>query len=258
VLIFAFNTAETDYVGIADRAAALAQKNLQLPVTLITDTDSQPKFAYDKIVRITQEDSKNVRQTVETNQTVTWRNLGRYQAYNLSPYDQTILIDSDYFVLDSSLATLFDKSEYQIMYNNYGLNGHINNIMGPMSLQYVWATVIVFDRSNLSEALFDLAGKIQRNYGYYCSLFNVPATNYRNDYAFAMAHYIVSNDPGHFIPYSMFTVDTAIDSIELAERITIKTPNTAHIVPVQNLHIMSKQFLTSNKFDRFYQAAINV
>jgi hypothetical protein len=258
ILIFAFNTPDTDYISIADCAAALAQKNLNLPVTLITDATSDLKFAYDQVICINDQGDGNFRQTVETDQTVIWRNFGRYLAYELSPYDQTILIDSDYFVLDNSLLLLFDKIEYQIIRNNRGLTGYIENSMGPMSLPYVWATVVVFDKSLKSQALFEMVGKVQRNYQYFCSLFNISATNYRNDYAFAIAHYIISNNDAHYIPYSMCTIDCAIETIELSNKIVVKTTESAHIIPIQNLHIMSKQFLTSDQFQTFYKAALNV
>ena len=37
VVIFAFNSAHVDYVGIADQTSKLIEKNLNLPITLVTD-----------------------------------------------------------------------------------------------------------------------------------------------------------------------------------------------------------------------------
>ena len=37
-----------------------------------------------------------------------WQNQSRPDAYRLSPYDKTILLDSDYFVFDNTLDSLFD------------------------------------------------------------------------------------------------------------------------------------------------------
>lgn len=259
VLIFAFNTAETDYVSIADCAAALAHKNLGLPVTLCTDIDAEPKFAYDKILRLERgTDAGNFRIN-GYNEVIEWRNFGRYLAYDISPYDQTLLIDGDYFILENNLLLLFEvDTEYQLMRNNYSPGGYVDASMGPMSLPYVWATVILFDKSLKSQALFELTGKIQRNYKYFCSLFNVSASNYRNDHAFAMAHYIIANDNKHFIPYSMYTIDCAIESLELTNKIIFKTTDTAYVLPIQNLHIMNKEFLTSKQFKTFHRAAMDV
>ena len=103
VVVFAFNTSHVDYVALADETSKLTSHNLKLPITLVTDHDSSPKFAYDKIVRVNSQ-SGNTRTDNGINKE--WRNFGRYLAYELSPYDTTILLDSDYLVLDQSLLTL--------------------------------------------------------------------------------------------------------------------------------------------------------
>ena len=36
-----------------------------------------------------------------------WNNIGRYDALNLSPYDETILLDCDYIVQNNNLANYF-------------------------------------------------------------------------------------------------------------------------------------------------------
>ena len=43
-IVFAFNTSKVDYVAIADQSSRLIQHNLGLPVTIVTDPDSKPKF----------------------------------------------------------------------------------------------------------------------------------------------------------------------------------------------------------------------
>ena len=43
-----------------------------------------------------------------------WYNCGRYLAYNLSPYDETLLLDTDYIVNSNKLLKTFSFSDYQI------------------------------------------------------------------------------------------------------------------------------------------------
>jgi hypothetical protein len=116
VLVFAFNT-NVDYVGIADRTSQLIAHNLKLPVTLVTDLTGNPRFNYDQVIRI-----DNTGDNFRTNlndQTVAWRNFGRYMAYELSPYEETILLDTDYLVLDNSLLNLFNTDfDYKLMHHN--------------------------------------------------------------------------------------------------------------------------------------------
>ena len=256
VLVFAFNT-DVDYVGIADRTSQLIAHNLKLPVTLVTDLAGTPKFAYDRVIRI-----DNTGDNFRTNlndQAVAWRNFGRYLAYELSPYNETILLDTDYLVLDDSLLKLFrTEFDYKLMHHNVTPAGASYEMMGEYSLPYIWATVVLFRKSERAQLLFNLVGRIQRNYGYYSVLYNIREGNYRNDYAFAIANNILSGyntneDQG--IPWTMFTIDKKIDSIMLTDNfVQIKHNDSAVVVPYQNIHVMDKVYLQSRDFEQVVEA----
>ena len=249
VVVFAFNTETVDYVKIADQTSQLASQYMDLPITLITDHDADPKFRYDNIFTIdTQGD--NVRDG-----TVQWRNFGRHYAYALSPYDETILLDTDYLVLDSSLNTLFATDfDYKLMHHNTNYAGAVYECMGEMSLPFVWATVILFRKSKKSELLFDLVGKIERNYGYYRALYNIREGNYRNDYAFAVANNILNGynlNESQGIPWKMFTIEEKIDQVLYDDNfLYVYSKGTGKVVARQNTHIMDKQYLQSADFEQ--------
>lgn len=256
VVLFAFNTEAVDYVAIADKTSKLIAHNLRLPVTLITDKNSKPEFAYNSIVRIDNTGS-NHRLDLDK-KLVTWRNFGRYLAYELSPYDETILIDTDYLVLDNSLNWLFSTDfDYKLMHHNSNEAGLVYEQMGETSLPYVWATVVLFRKTEKTRLFFNLIGRIQRNYRYYCSLFNVREGNYRNDYAFAMANIIINGysiNESQGIPWCMFTVDDKIEKLVPADKlIKVHFEKTALVVPYQNIHVMDKKYLQSADFAHFVE-----
>src|SRR5210317_1838147 len=101
VLLFAHNNSTVDYVKQANFCAGQIKKHLDLPVCLITSD----KF---------NEDHNNFNHVIvvnkpSTNQTKTfnnataryedfWNNTSRPDAYSLSPYDETIVMDTDYIV----------------------------------------------------------------------------------------------------------------------------------------------------------------
>ena len=115
VVLFAFNTDTVDYVTIADNCAKLIAKNLKLPVTLVTDSAASPKFSYDRVIAVDYHGA-NQRTDVVTRKQVQWKNFGRYTVYEHSPYDHTLMLDTDYLVLDDSLLKLFDQDyDYRIM-----------------------------------------------------------------------------------------------------------------------------------------------
>jgi len=242
ILAFATNTDTTDYISIAKNTLELASKILELPYTLITN-DKQ------EVV--------NRRYDIDQEQFVEWNNFNRYSAYNLSPYEETIVIDADYIILDKSLLKIFETSwDYILQRESHALTQEWPNTMGPYSLPFVWATVFAFRKTKRARLFFNLIQRIQNNYGYYHSLFNIRERNYRNDYAFAIADYILN---GYYkssisIPGSMLTIDQVIESIELkGSNIVIKDKNKSYVLPKVNIHVMSKKYLQSQNFQQFVQ-----
>jgi len=263
VVFFAFNTADVDYVRIADLSARLVEQHLNLPITLITDTESEPKHNYDKVVRI-EYTGNNFRNDHITKEVKQWKNHGRYTAYEHSPYDNTLLIDTDYLVLDDSLLHLMDLDyDYRVMENSNSSAETMPARMGQVSLPYLWATVVMFRKCLRSELFFNLIGRIQRNWGYYRNLFMVDGTSYRNDYAFAMANLILNGyslKSKNIIPYKMFTVVQEVVRIDtnLYDKLIIRLIDVALTIPRHNIHIMDKDFLVSDNFEEFVEEILSV
>ena len=52
-----------------------------------------------------------------------WNNIGRYDALNLSPYDETILLDCDYIVQNNNPANYFGSdSDFILPKTQLGCN----------------------------------------------------------------------------------------------------------------------------------------
>lgn len=246
VVLFANNTETVDYESIAQRSQQLIEHYLQLPVTILSTESSK----------------KNSRYNLDTGKFEGWNNQQRYMAYELSPYDQTILLDSDYLVLDDSLLKVLDTlQDYKIIRHNQYLDGSAVHSMGTYSIPYLWATVVAFDRSPKSQMLFDFVGRIERNYAYYRQLYNITATNFRNDYAFTIADLALNGytqDSQNYIPWAMLSVGNTIDSLALqGNQIIIKSNGCAWVLPRQSLHIMSKAWLQSDQFEQFIKDAVS-
>jgi hypothetical protein len=243
VLIFANNTGYIDYTTIAQRAEILVEHYLKLPVTIVTG-----------------QDLINHRYNIDSGKFEAWHNGGRYLAHELSPYDQTILIDGDYFVFDDNLLKILDVvSDYQITKtNNYVCSQHSNQ-MGQYSLDTLWATVMVFNKTPKTKMLFDLVGVIERNYQYYRDLYNIEARNFRNDYAFTIADNIIngySSDSKNYLPWPIVSVPSTIDSLELrGSKFYLKTAGQAFVLPKQSIHLMSKAWILSDECQRLIEAA---
>jgi len=248
IVAFAYNVDTIDYVSIAKNILELASQLLGIPYTLITDKEFENT-------------NYTMRCDVDTGEFIKWRNVGRHHAYELSPYDETLVIDVDYLILDNNLNKIFDVNwDYLLARTSTALTTTWSSQMGETSLPYVWATVFAFRKTPRAQMFFDLVGRIQRNYAYYCALFNVQERNFRNDYAFAMADIILNGYALYkkSIPGSILAVDQPIESICLSnKKVIVKDKNRAYVLPRTNLHIMSKTYLQSDDCQQFINQVLD-
>lgn len=237
IIAFANNTDTINYIEIASRTLSVASKILNLPYKIIT----------------TKTTNYNSRFDIDTEKFVQWNNFDRHLVYELSPFDETLVIDADYLILENSLTKIFDiEWDYLLQRNSVALTQEWPNNMGSNSLPFVWATVFAFRKTIKSKLFFELVSRVQNNYGYYINLFNIRERNYRNDYAFAIADYIINGYKieASTIPGTMLTVDQLINSIKINDnKVVIKDTNKSYVLPLMNLHIMSKSYLQSDNFN---------
>lgn len=250
VLTFAFNTDAVNYVAIAEQSARLIKHNLALPTTLVTDKPINSEY-FDRVIYV-ENNLTNLRSGFAGG--TSWRNCDRWRAYQLSPYNETILLDCDYLTLDCTLLNILDVTQDYLMFHNNKSPAEQQDVpMGVYSLPTHWATVIVFKRTPKSEMLFNLVARIQDNYEYYIKLYNLNRANYRNDYAFTIADNILSGyTAGLSIPWGMLTLDKPLAKLEIQnQKLLIREHKSAHLIARQDLHIMDKDYLSGELHKQF-------
>ena len=209
VILFAFNSPKYNYYEMALHTKKRVEHFLKLPVTLVTDEDSIPadyeNHGWDQIT-FTSPDKDNFRDWGM------WINKGRYMAYELSPYDETILLDVDYVINSDKLLTLFDIDTDFCCHNKTNFLMHPNaaqEVLSAYSYETLWATVVMFRKSNRAEQIFQCLEMVQKNYDHYANIHNFIAGVYRNDYALTIALRIVDghySNPINFIPWNLLHV----------------------------------------------------
>lgn len=222
IVIFAYNS-KLDYVSIATIAAQLAKKHLGLPVTLITDTEEVDYDVFDNVI-IQQSNSRGQRVFKFANRTerTVWHNQNRSNAYELSPYDQTLLIDADYLIFNNSLAKLFDTNlEFACYDRVHELSGwtSLQNgaRVGDPGIHMQWATVVYFTKCELAENVFGFMQTIKENYGYYSGLYNFSMELFRNDYTLSIALQVLTGyNQNNFtqIPGTLISANTPVEIAE--------------------------------------------
>lgn len=209
VILFAFNSPKYNYYEMALHTKKRVEHFLDLPVTLVTDEDSIPldykDHSWDQIT-VTTPDKDNFRDWGM------WINKGRYMAYDLSPYDETLLLDVDYIINSSKLLALFNIDTDFCCHNrtNFLMNvGAPQELLSAYSYETLWATVIMFRKSNRAEQIFKCLEMVQKNYEHYANIHNFIAGVYRNDYALTLALRIVNGhsvDSRNIIPWDLLHV----------------------------------------------------
>jgi hypothetical protein len=243
VLLFAFNTDTVNYYEMAVMTAKRANQFLNLPVTLVTDKSSLPKnsdYIFDCIQIVTA-------QKDNVNHNGTWYNKGRYRAYELSPYDETILLDTDYLINGDMLLSLFEMYDDFMCHKSTSYVLNINSeqeIISARSFNALWATVVLFKKTQKVKQIFECLEMIQNNYNHYGTLYNFATSSYRNDYGLTIALRIVNGhleDTKNYIPWSLLHVakDTRIQRITDTKYKAIKN-NKYTILEDTDFHMMDK------------------
>jgi hypothetical protein len=162
VMFFAFNNPKVDYYTMAVKAAKRVTHFLNLPVTIVTDI--QPENPEFNIINVSAETSNEK----DSNP---WYNKGRYRAYDLSPYDETILLDTDYLVNSDRLLKVFDIYDDFMCHDStfFLTEGHDTENVSDRSFKTLWATVIVFKKTERVKHIFQCLEMVQKRLWYhYC------------------------------------------------------------------------------------------
>jgi hypothetical protein len=205
VLLIANNNSQIDYVKQSIYLADRIHKYLDVPVSIITNSIDYLKRCFDstvfeKIIDVNDESDTNQRILFDgeySQKTVQWQNATRINAYNLSPYDQTLLIDTDFILNNSRLKSIFSSSnDFMIYKDSYDLSQTKNtaefNRVSDTGIDFYWATAIYFTKTHENKIFFDLIKHVKKEWDHYVRVYRLPSTIYRNDYAFSIAIHIMN------------------------------------------------------------------
>ena len=255
-LVFAFNTKYHDYVNMALWQCHRIKRWLDIPVTLVTDSPTHHD-AWDKVIVISPSKTQARRWFPDIDQSVVWNNLDRCEALALTPYDRTLLIDADYVVSSDVLGDVLDHGPdlwcYQKCFDAASGTMLRNlNTYGNHSIPMAWCTVLCFNKSNLTNYLFDCWRMVRQHWQHYRDIYCIQDTLYRNDHALTIALNMVN---GHIITnlcndHNMCAVLPGVD-IQAGEdqdtfRLEYIDDHGRHryqILKQQDFHAMGKQSL---------------
>ena len=223
-MIFAFNNEKIDYFSHACWVADRVNLHLDLPVSIVTDEKSiNGREVPHNLITSTAESGGNRNFDHKSNDKIgTWFNASRYTAYNLTPYNETIVIDSDYIVNSDQLNTVFELGPDVICARNAYDVTHMNrfatyNYFGKYNFPHYWATVLFFRKSDFAEQFFDVLTMVRKNYKHYSQIYKFSYYMFRNDYAVSIALAIMHGHNLDAIPSIPWSLPTCYDDVDVSE-----------------------------------------
>jgi len=280
IVVFARNNSQVDYVKQARFLAQRAHDILGLPTTLVTDSIEflnveypDWQIVFDKVVSIVWKAEDITENTILSrgekhsqkkfydgalvSKRLEWKNESRTLAYEVSPYDETLVLDSDIVISNDIFLKCFDQQHDLLLYNTATElleidRGDNFTRVSDASIDFYWATCIFFRKTNENQIFFDLVKHIQENWSHYKNIFQINSPYYRNDYAFSIAVHIMNGyQTGDFakpLPGTLyFITDKSIlwqiqdkSAMILLEKPTYDGEYTPIRIENANLHVMNK------------------
>ena len=241
VLLYCFNTPTCEYHKIAEHCVELIKKNLRLEITIVTNFETYKKFKPLGMInyKLFENETGNKRGKEQ------WHNLDRCHAYELSPYDTTILMDIDYLPFTDNLLEYLNVDDDFLLHDKiHDLTGKgVYNFRDNSIIPMVWATVIVFKKTKRAKSIFEAVKYIKKHYQYFLDLYRIDFRNFRNDYAFSMA---LNQVNGHlqqkFLPGKLPTLPAIAKVTEINETgIVFKYDDKINYIKNQDVHILDKE-----------------
>jgi alpha-N-acetylglucosamine transferase len=270
-VIFAQNNSSIDYVKLAIFAAKQIKTFLNIPVSIITDSadwmlKTYPKQStiFDQIIKIENTSTSNQKRFNDgtlSSKFLEWKNLSRNSVYELTPYDRTLVIDSDYIINSSLLSgALFSDHAFQIYQDSVSLSSWRTNTefkrINQYSIPFYWATTFIFEKTLEVKSFFSIVEYIKSNWQYFRTLYSIEVPTFRNDFAFSIAiHLMNTKTSGMFaeeLPGKMLYIsdrDLLISITDKKMKFLIEKENhlgeyTAVSMRDTDIHIMNKLSLS--------------
>jgi hypothetical protein len=263
ILLFSFSGG-FDYYTLTIKSAQRLIKHLNLPITVITDDSSkfEDSGIFHKVIEINDDETqlKKFHDGKDIVNTYSWKNSNRFKCFELTPYNETLVLDVDYIVNSSFLLKCFDlNKDFLLFKESIDISGWKRtdefSFVNQFSVPFYWATVFYFKKTSYTEMFFNLVEFIKDNWEFYRLLYQIKYGLFRNDFAFSIAIHILSgfvpNNFDNIIPYPMyFSLDKDILIKDKNDSLTfvvsnISNQNDYSLVKYKNvdIHVMNKQSL---------------
>lgn len=275
IVIYAHNSRKIDYALMSIIAGGLAKKNLQVPVSIITDQSTiewmkesrvydKATSLFDKIILSDRPSINNQRRLNDgvSSDVVPFLNSNRSSIWDLTPYDRTLLIDSDYLIFSDNLNKYWEVDQDVMIgesindiYDQTRL-GYQDRYISDTGIKMYWATTVMFTKNQYSKFFFDMVSHVKDHYSFYADLYRFNPTQYRNDISFSIAKHIIDGFETveqHMLPPVLTAIDKDVlyevnnNKLTFLINYSLGSSFCAASLNGVDVHVMNKQSIYRNK-----------
>ena len=253
VLLVAFDSVTDQgktlqYTELAKVCANLVRKYLKLPVGIVSDTNID---GFDENITVSKPKADERHVLVNgVHQSYNWYNDYRRHLYSLTPFDQTLLLDVDYFLQSDQYLKCFEfDAPFQIInqvYDPTGRNSFGKYAMLPnRTIPQCWATAMYWNRD--AAEYFEYANMIADNYKYYSRVFGFSHKQYRNDMVFSIVDHML---PSYNMPWRMNMISSDCEFVDAnANGVKFKYDNRVTRIG-SDVHVLSKNIMLEDNLNK--------
>ena len=274
VIVYAHNNRTVDYALLAIISGGLAKKHLNVPVTLVTDDttyawmkqsniDSLAENLFEHILKVEKPETTNLRNLYDGPNctSIPFVNSNRNTVWDITPYDKTLLIDSDFLIQSNNLQKYWDIDQDVLLgesindiYNSQRL-GYLDNWVSETSIKLKWATTVMFTKNQQSKLFFDTVEYIKHRYKHFADIFRFDDRQYRNDISFSIAQHILNG-----FQYKSINLPPVLTTLDRDILYTVQNNKLTFLIDKMldsnycaaythelDVHVMNKQSICRNK-----------
>jgi hypothetical protein len=219
----------------------LIRKNLKLEITVVTNFETYKELKPLGLInyKFIEPELGNTKIGKE------WNNVDRHLAYELSPYDTTLVMDIDYFCYtDNLLQFMNTKYDFLIPTEAHDLTQRNTFHQRVWSMiPMVWATIFVFKKTEKVQKLFNTIKYVKKYYHYFNEMYRIFAKNFRNDYVFAIALQQLNGFVNYnTLPIRLATLPSDCKVVKMTDAVIAWEYNDQiNFVVDQDVHILNKE-----------------
>jgi hypothetical protein len=261
--------AQNSNVNYVQQAIALAMSLKQFgnnePISIVTDDSINDNFKYlfDQIIPIPWGDSSKKSH---------WKIENRWKLYHVSPYDQTIVLDSDILVTDSLKNLWMFVENYDLYFTSAVVNFKTNIIHDTLNrktfiengLPNIYSALHYFRKSDLAHSFYSLLELVVKNYNEFSTQYlkKSPQEFVSIDVAAALSIKILDIESqvtcGVYRPVNFYHMKTNLQqlstSVQSWRQILDYSYNKNLVLANKNIrgvfHYTEKDFLSVELFDK--------